>query len=68
MIRKAKELKVELEGEGHSYRDGTPGYRVLGISKELHTTEALQEHGWEEDMVVLDSADSSFAQQYWQDS
>jgi hypothetical protein len=34
VIRKTKELKNELEGDGHRYRDGKPRFLVLGASKE----------------------------------
>ncbi|KAE9382133.1 hypothetical protein N431DRAFT_458671 [Stipitochalara longipes BDJ] len=59
MIRKARELKIELEGEGHWYRDGTPRYRVLGISKE---PKVMEEGNWtgEGEMFELRSADTSF--------
>jgi hypothetical protein len=41
MIRKAKELKTGLEGEGHRYRDGKPQFKVLGTSKEPADGDAM---------------------------
>lgn len=65
MIRKSQGLKIELEGEGHCYRDGTPEYKVLGISREPKTMEASEERNWEaeDEIFVLKSADTSFALQ-----
>lgn len=40
MIKKTKELKVELEGQGKRYRDGKPRYKVIGASKEVLEREA----------------------------
>jgi len=58
MIRKARDLKMDLEGAGHRYRDGKPRYLVIGLSMELPPE---RDHGMgESEMFVLRSADSSF--------
>ena len=33
MIRKARDLKMALEGEGHKYQHGKPRFLVIGASK-----------------------------------
>jgi len=32
-VHRSRELKVRLEGDGHTYRAGTPHYKVLGTTK-----------------------------------
>jgi hypothetical protein len=33
MIRKARDMKMALEGEGHKYQHGKPRFLVIGASK-----------------------------------
>ena len=61
MTRKARELKAGLEGEGHSYRDGKPMFKVLGASKEPADTDAMDCDA-SPGIFVLRSADASFQQ------
>jgi hypothetical protein len=67
MIRKTKDLKLALEGEGHKYQHGKPRFLVIGASKEPEQDSELEGEGDghssdSSGLFQLKSAETSFDQ------
>jgi hypothetical protein len=70
MIRKTRDLKMALEGEGHKYQHGKPRFLVIGASKEPEEDSEMEGKGAGHSSdssgpFQLESAESSFDRGNW---